>query len=757
MFDTDIDNLVAVVGQDDVDQILADVVHVALDGGQHDPALTTGTGRLHVRFQVRHSGFHDLGRLKHERQLHLSRTEQHTNSFHAGQQCLVDDLQRRHLDHRLIEVGLEAVTLAVDDASLQPFEQWQLSQFRRPRFTCRRRRHPFEQLHQLLQRIIGVGAPVVDQIEGDRAVLLGDARHRQDLGGVHDGRVESGLHTFVQEHRIEHLPGGRVQAEGDVGDAQGEVDARVSFLDPPDGLDCLDAVAAHLLLPGRDREGEGIDDDVLLRQPPVVGDLGDQPLGDRHLVVGGAGLPFLVDGQRHHCGTVFDDQPHDARKPRIGTVAVLVVDRVHCAPAAECFQTGLDDVGFGGVDHDRQCRGRREAGGQSRHVGGAVAAHVVDVEVEHVGAVAGLVLGGVQALLVVAGDHRLAERLGAVGVGAFADHQEARVLVERHRRVQRRRLGLMLGRAHRGGDLGDGLRHLPDVFGCGSAAAAHEFQTEPADEAAQGLGQLVRRQRVFSTVGAQHGQPRVRHHRHRDPGMLGQVPQVLAHLGGAGGAVQADHVDAEWFDRGQRRPDLRTEQHGAGGFDGHMGDDRDGPAQLCHRPTGRDHRGLHLQQVLAGLDEDRVGAAVEHAGHAFEVGVADDLERGVAQARQFGPGPDGTEHETGGAVGRGTHLVGDAAGDGGALVGQFADAVRDVVVTEVGQVAAECVGFDGVGAGLEVGSVDIGEYVGPGVVEDLVTAFEAVEIVKGQICGLEHRAHRTVADQHPAGHGRQEG
>ena len=72
---------------------------------------------------------------------------------------------------------------------------------------------------------------------------------------------------------IEHLPGARVQAEGDVGDAQGEVDARVSFLDPPDGLDCLDAVAAHLLLPGRDREGEGIDDDVLLRQPPVVGDL----------------------------------------------------------------------------------------------------------------------------------------------------------------------------------------------------------------------------------------------------------------------------------------------------------------------------------------------------------------------------------------------------------------------------------------------------------------------------------------------------
>ena len=34
--DAKIDHLIAVVAEDDLDQILTDVVHIALDGGQHD-------------------------------------------------------------------------------------------------------------------------------------------------------------------------------------------------------------------------------------------------------------------------------------------------------------------------------------------------------------------------------------------------------------------------------------------------------------------------------------------------------------------------------------------------------------------------------------------------------------------------------------------------------------------------------------------------------------------------------------------------
>lgn len=49
-------------------------------------------------------------------------------------------------------------------------------------------------------------------------------------------------------------------------------------------------------------------------------------------------------------------------------------------------------------------------------------------------AAARLVLRDVEALLVVLGDHRLTEGLGAVGVGALTDHQEAGVLIERDSR-----------------------------------------------------------------------------------------------------------------------------------------------------------------------------------------------------------------------------------------------------------------------------------------------------------------------------------
>jgi hypothetical protein len=83
----------------------------------------------------------------------------------------------------------------------------------------------------------------------------------------------------------------------------------------------------------------------------------------------------------------------------------------------------------------------------------------------------------------------------------------------------------------------------------------------------------------------------------------GQEAQVLAHLGRAGRAVHADHVDAERLEGGQRGADLRAEQHRAGQLDGHLRDQRDRLPGGGHRAAGADHRRLDLQQVLGGLDE----------------------------------------------------------------------------------------------------------------------------------------------------------
>ena len=72
----------------------------------------------------------------------------------------------------------------------------------------------------------------------------------------------------------------------------------------------------------------------------------------------------------------------------------------------------------------------------------------------------------------------------------------------------------------------------------------------------------------------------------------------------------------------QRRADLTAQQHRAGGLDGDVGEHRDVPSGLGHRPSRSQHRGLELQQVLAGLHQDGVGASVQHAECGLGVGVA---------------------------------------------------------------------------------------------------------------------------------------
>ena len=75
---------------------------------------------------------------------------------------------------------------------------------------------------------------------------------------------------------------------------------------------------------------------------------------------------------------------HDPGEPRAGPVAVLVVDRVDDRSAAEHLQARLQDRRLGGVQHDRQGGRGRQPAGQLAHVGDAVAADVVDAQVEQV-------------------------------------------------------------------------------------------------------------------------------------------------------------------------------------------------------------------------------------------------------------------------------------------------------------------------------------------------------------------------------------
>ena len=114
-------HFVAVVGANDVDQVFADVVHVALDCCQNQLALGCAlAGLFHVRLKVSNRGLHCFRALQHERQLHLARAEQFADLAHAIEKNLVDDVERSDsFGHCSIEVIGETVSIAVDDALAQ--------------------------------------------------------------------------------------------------------------------------------------------------------------------------------------------------------------------------------------------------------------------------------------------------------------------------------------------------------------------------------------------------------------------------------------------------------------------------------------------------------------------------------------------------------------------------------------------------------------------------------------------------------------
>ena len=489
-----------------------------------------------------------------------------------------------------------------------------------------------------------VGPAVVHQVQGCVALFVGDPVHRQNLGGVHDRGIQPGLHALVQEHRVQHLTGSRIESERDVGQAQHSVDLGIPGLEFADRLDRLDPVATGLLLTGGDREGQGVHQDVAGRHPPVTRQIVDESGTHANLPVPGAGLALLVDRERDHRGAVLGDQRHDALEPRPWAVTVLVVDAVHDRAPAQMLESGTDDVRLGGVQHDRQGGRCGQPRSELVHVGHPVAADIVDADVQHMRAVAFLVAGDLHTLVPVLRQHRFPEGLGTVGVGPLPHGQEREILSQRNRVVER-------GYASRAGRVAvdsalavQALDHLPQVLRGGSAAAADEVEAVVGDERLVGVGKLLGRQGVARPVRGELGQARVGHAGQHHVGVAAQVAQMLAHLRRAGRTVQPDGIDAEWFQRCECRADLRTEQHRAGGLDRHADQDRHLSPLRLHGPVACQHRGLGLQQVLTGLDEHRINPAGKHPDDLLGVGITQGGERGVAQCRQLGAGAYGAQN-----------------------------------------------------------------------------------------------------------------
>ncbi len=176
LLDAEIDDPIAVVGQDDVDQVLADVVDVAAHRGQHDRAFFVALDPLHMRFEKAHRRLHRFGRLQHKGQLHLAGAEQFADRLHPGKQDVVDDVERFPLCQRKVEVGLDPLAIAIDDALRQPV----FKLFGARLFRALGGGAVGKQRDEGLQRVIARTTAVEDQVFGNLRLFGRDAVQRHD-------------------------------------------------------------------------------------------------------------------------------------------------------------------------------------------------------------------------------------------------------------------------------------------------------------------------------------------------------------------------------------------------------------------------------------------------------------------------------------------------------------------------------------------------------------------------------------------------
>ena len=714
--DPEVLDLEAVVGENDLDQVLADVVNVALDGGEDDPAAGCRGVGVHELLEVGDRGFHRLGTLQNFGNDQLVRVEQPPNLRHPGHQRPVDDLQRLGaLPSLELEIFDQAAAAAIDDVAGEALIERLLWADNGLALGAAKvvayAGHVMDvDRGPLLRRLL---APVLRRIGESRIpgvvnreveeqglhhppLFLGDRRVTFNALGVDDREVEAGLGAKVEKDRVHDLAGTKGQPEADVGDAEHGRTRGEGPLDQPQPFDGLDRAADVVLVATRRRKDQRVEDDVRLRQSVLFGQQMMSAAGNLELALTRKCLRLdrvLVDDPEDDRRTVAAQQWRHRRDPLL---AVLEVDRVDDRLALAVGERDLDGLRIGGVDHDRRLDRAADPVIELVHRGLLVALGGLQADIDDLRAALHLAAGDLGRFVPLAGVHELPKLLRANDVGALADQQRPVVLVGLDQ-VDARVDGLPLPSLcqrprfpplHHAG-------YRRDVGVGGAAAAADEVQPSGVDEARERGGQAFRRLRVASVLVRQTG---VWKARHRDPRPLMDGPQVVGHEIGAGGAVEPDRQLLGMLDRGQKGVRRLAAEHSSRGLDGSRHHHRPPHPGVGKRLLDRNQRRLGVAGVLAGFDKEQVHPALEEAADLLAEGPHELCKGDAAGDRDCLCGRAdraGCEARPGRGGGIGRRF-------GRELRGQPVERprfVREPVLGKYQRCAAKGVGLDDVGAG----------------------------------------------------------
>ena len=206
--DAEVDDVVVVALEHDADDVLADVVDVALDRRQHDLALgLRGVRSFLLRLDIGHEIgdrlFHDPRALDHLGQEHLSLAEQVADDVHAVHQRPLDHVERpRGRLPRFLGVLDDVFVDAVDQRVRQPRVDGALAPGQVLGLLLCLALYAVRDLEQPLGR---VGPPVQDHVLHPLAQVAGDILVDRELPGVDDAHGHALADRVVEEHGVHGL------------------------------------------------------------------------------------------------------------------------------------------------------------------------------------------------------------------------------------------------------------------------------------------------------------------------------------------------------------------------------------------------------------------------------------------------------------------------------------------------------------------------------------------------------------------------
>ena len=657
-----VQHLEAVIFQNDPHDVLADVVHVPLDGGQHDLALARA-GRAvfrHRGLDLLKGGLGGAGRLQQLGQEQRALLVPRAHRVEGRDQGVVHKVQRVPAGKQRPRVGrglpFQALLHRLHQGGVGPGGSALPG-----RGGCLRRGGLGRLGRHLPPGVPGDVLPALLVPPRQDAIGI-DRPHHLLAGRVHDGKVEPRVHGHGQKGGVQVGPAG--QPKADVGHAQHRAHPQF-LLAGAQGLQ-----RGHdVLLLGAGGQGQAVDVDVLARDAGGQGRVPDAggngcPLGGR------LGDAPLVQGQAHHRRAVLFAQGQQLIQHRL-----LPVHRVDDGLAVVHPQPPLEGGGVGRIQLQRQADHALQGFHHTLHHGGLVHAGHAHIHIQDGRPALGLADGLGQDVVHVPLPDGLLEALFAGGVDPLAHHRDP---VHRHI--------LDGGAQHRGHGVGRPARlapvkHLvqrPDKIGGGAAAAPRREQPQlPV-----GLhlhGEQLRGDVVAAAVRP--GQAGVGLDkdgvvpRHR----LAEGPRHGQDLFGAQAAVDAQSVGPEAPRGGGKAAHRAAGKGAAAGLKAHAGQHRQSAGFLAGQQGG-----FQLVQVGKGLAEDQVGPGLRPGPDDLGKGCHRILKgQGAGGLQQFAQRADVQSHQGAAGLRRparaadaGGHHLGHRIPAAGQLVGRRAKSVR---------------------------------------------------------------------------------